>query len=154
GDDSVALGNGADTVALGSGHDTVAVGSGNDRFVIGHGDYNANDTVTGSDHDTIQFNGMAGDSLVLNGGSANLHVGSTFASLTVDGTGATGNIAIDVSALTQAVTLLGNTGDDTLTGTSGSSDTITSGVGNSSIVGGAGADAITAGSGNDTISAG
>ncbi len=139
---------------LGSGHDTISAGSGNDLFVVGHGNYNLNDTITGTGNDTIQFNGTAGDSLVLNGGSANLHVGGSFASLTIDATGATGNIALDATALTQAVTLNGNGGADTLIGTSGSNDTITALGGANSIVGGSGNDSITVGNGSDTISVG
>jgi len=154
GDDSLRLGTGDDTMALGSGHDTVTVGSGNDLFVIGHGDYNANGTVTGTGNDTIQFNGTAGDSLVLNGGSADLHVGGTFASLTVDATGASNGIAVDATALTHSVTLLGNGGDDTLIGTSGSNDTITALGGANSVIGGTGNDSITVGTGNDTITVG
>jgi Ca2+-binding RTX toxin-like protein len=98
---------------------------------------------------------VTGDTLLLNDALT-----ATGGNLTIEASDASGVLSgmtalkINASAMTQAITLLGNQGDDTLMGPNGPNDIITAQGGNNSIVGGTGDDTITAGNGADTISVG
>jgi len=109
-------GSGADTIVLGAGSETIASGAGNDRYVVGHGSYSASDTVTAAA--TTRSSSTARPATAWCS-TARVPICGSAARCQPDGRRdrATGNVAVDASALTQAVTLLGNTGADTLTGT-------------------------------------
>jgi hypothetical protein len=152
----ISLGHGAATLSLGSGDDTISAAGGNDVVLIAaHGDYSTNDMVSlGAGTDVVRFTSTgAGDSLLLNAAltatGGNLTIEASDASGVLSGTTA---LKIDASAMTHAITLLGNEGDDTLIGPNGPNDVITAQGGNNSIVGGTGDDTITAGNGAETIS--
>jgi Ca2+-binding RTX toxin-like protein len=139
--DTVTLGTGADTLSFGTGDDSVTT-AGSDVFLISTGGhYNGFDQISAVGlSETIRFTSSTpSDILTLSNISAT--------SLTVEASDATGGLTgttalqISTSAVTTAVTLLGNAGNDTLIGTSGD-DTITSGAASNSITGGGGGDQV------------
>lgn len=168
GDDTVLGGQGDDTVHAGTGADTIQLGTGADRAVFGAGELNGLDVVeadTGVTGDVLEltlaagrtlgagaFTGVAGfDSFVLHGGDAgttaalrlpsNLVTQSGLATVSVSGSGSSGQLIIDGRSVGGTWSLTGGNGNDTLFG----------GSGNNTINGSNGEDTIVGGDGGDTI---
>ncbi len=163
GNDFLFGGNGNDTLNGGGGTDVFDGGAGNDRFDYVSADFIAAETVDGgADTDTLNFTNAAAvvdaaftnksnlEAITLGNFTNSVTLGSNaaaaFANLTV--TGGTGADTLNASAIGEAVTLNGGSGDDVLTGGSGN-DSLTGGSGNDSLEGGAGADTISVGSSGD-----
>ena len=135
-----------DTAATG---EDIAVGATTISSAMGNVTFNSGDTVTIDPGATLSSGMML--QINVDAGNADPGVGET---LTLQGTlsGGTGitasgdadNDRLDASALTVAVTLLGNGGNDTLIG----------GSANDLLEGGADSDMLTGGGGNDTIDGG
>jgi Ca2+-binding RTX toxin-like protein len=145
---TVNAGAGADMIFSGTAADNIAADAGNDVINIAaaadHGAAEVIDGGTGAD--TIRFNSVLGETLVL---SANVTNVETAAIASSNGT-ATGTTAesINASALTAGIALVGNDGANTLTG-SAFADSFVAGAGNdrmivddadTSVDGGTGAD--------------
>lgn len=138
GGDQINGGAGNDTLVGGAGTNVLIGGLGNDVYIV----TSATDTIT-------ETTGEGTDSLKLAFDSAGVVATRTFTftagtsieSVTV--TNATNTVA-DAGPLSTAITLTGNTGNDTLTG----------GTGNDLLTGGSGGDSLTGGNGNDTLTGG
>lgn len=142
-------GGGNETVVCGAGDDTIAGGAGNDDINAGGGINLVTDA--GQGNDTIRRS--------ITGGSTTISVtGTGTVTLIATTAGAIANSAAGVNTVVNAstssgqgaVTLNGNTGNDSLTG-GALADTITGGAGNDTITGGAGVDSLNGGDGNDTF---
>jgi len=160
GSDSLVGGSAADTLSGGgAGNDTIQAGSGDDTINRGNG-LNGLDRIDGgAGNDTLLLTGdySAGvtftattvtgvETILLDAGfdyNLTLNNATNKASLTIDGqTLGAGTMSINGAAETSnALTLLGNDGDDILTG----------GGGADSLIGGLGADTLTGGGGIDTV---
>jgi Ca2+-binding RTX toxin-like protein len=125
---SITGNSGADTITGGTAADTLTGGSGDDILIATDADTLIDGGVgTG---DTVRFAAAVSATNLLDADLVNVeNVGITN----------TGNASYNFSAQTEALVIVGNTGNDTITGGS-AADTIT---------GGAGTDTLTGGSGND-----
>ena len=150
GADSIIGGGGNDYLCGSNGNDTLTGGSGNDTLNGGAGTNVINDAGLGGGADTILHDSASSTVAIA-------VTGTGVVTLTASQVGATAtsaasvNTTVNASTSMAAVTLLGNSGNDSLTGGSGN-DTLTGGSGNDTLKGGAGTNVITdAGSGADTI---
>jgi len=100
------------------------------------------------------------NALVLTGGNGITTTATTgiITAKTIDASGLSGGLIMNVAAASGVTTITGGAGADTLVGDAASTidggdgnDTITGGSGNDTLTGGAGKDAITTGAGNDTV---
>ena len=92
----------------------------------------------------LALNGLAADGFRLGVDGASV----ANAAITVDGSGFTHALTINLSGNTAASTLTGGVGDDVFTGGSGN-DTLNGGLGADRLLGGTGADTMTGGGGDD-----
>ena len=128
---SILGGAGADTLDGGAGADTLRGGAGNDVYLVDAINDLVDETSVGSSGtDTIRL------------------IGSSLSSYTITVSGATGVEYLDASALSQNLTLNGNSLSNSLIGGSGH-DSITDDNGNDTINGGLGNDTLNAGGGFD-----
>lgn len=149
------LATAASEITGGSGNDTITGGSGNDYIGGGAG---ADVINAGGGLDNILGAGQGADAITHNtaGSLAITVTGTDAVTLTASVVGAaaislTGvNTTVNASTSSAAVSLTGNTGNDSLTGGS-DSDTISGGTGADTITGGAGADSLVGGDGNDVL---
>ncbi len=166
GDDTITGGAGADTINAGSGDDTLIYADGSDlsgdtSVDGGAGDDTIRFTSASASVDDADFANVAADSIetveLTGDGNTSITLGSSgdaaTSGLTITGadqTAAGSGDTIDVSSMTEAVTINAGSGDDTITGGAGA-DTINAGSGDDTITGGAGADDLTGGAGDDTF---
>ena len=129
GNDSLEGGNGDDSLDGGAGADTLKGGAGNDLYIIDQYDMVSEDPNAGLD--TIQLSAAYGaTSFTLN--VANIEI-------------------LDLSLLTQTVTVVGGAGNDSIIG-GAVDDSVSGGGGNDTLLGGLGDDTLDGGSGNDSLS--
>ncbi len=143
--------NQADTITVSSTANTVLAGDGDDIILIANGSDAAGDTLDGGvgTNDRIRFiSTLVGDTLTLNGSTAGIE--SVTISDAAGVTTGTTALNVNVSAVSGAISLTGNDGDNVLTG-NGSANTIIGGGGADTINAGAGSDTVSAGNGNDTV---
>jgi Ca2+-binding RTX toxin-like protein len=154
--DTLSGGDGSDTLIGGAGADSIDLGAGDDLAIIASvADHAIGETIAGeAGSDTIRFTTAAnGQLLVLNANTTGIE---TVAAATAAGlTSGTNSASIDVSAVGNALTLVGNNGANTLTGTA-FADTIEANGGNDIVViqsaaAHAPGEAIDGGAGTDTI---
>ena len=139
---------GSDTIRGGGGDDVLSGDEGDDIFLIASpAEHGANEIIDGgSGKDTIRFTSTTpGQTLVL---SSAVTVEIARISSAGGDTAGTTALGLDASALTTAIALYGNAGDNVLTGT-GFGDAISGGVGRDTIRGGAGTDTLTGGNNDD-----
>jgi Ca2+-binding RTX toxin-like protein len=171
--DTITGGSGGDTITGGSGSDTINAGSGDDTLVYADGADLSGDTSVdgGGGSDTIRFTSATDvddedfanvaansiEAIDLSGDAdTNVVLGTSgddaTAGLTITGADQTsGNSdTINVSGMTEAVTINAGSGDDTITG-GGSGDSLSGDAGDDVITGGSGDDSLTGGAGNDTF---
>ena len=146
-------GVGNDTITGGAGADELRSGEGNDLFVVGaFADHATGEVIVGdAGTDELRFTGATAGTLVLGAGVAveRVVIGTgTAVAAVLTGTTA---INVDASAVTNALTMLGNAGANRLTG-SAFADTIDGGSGNDTLIGGAGDDTLIGGAGVDVAS--
>ena len=162
GNDTVTGGTGQDTMDGGTGTDSLSGGGGQDVFNVSVNQ--GTDTITGgetgTDSDTINFNGVAsgaGATVTYTANEAGTFSfaggGSGTFSQTEILVGGAGNDSFNAGVSTVGVSISGGAGGDTITGGT-ANDTLDGGTGTDSLTGGDGADSLTGGTGNDTISGG
>jgi Ca2+-binding RTX toxin-like protein len=130
--------SGADTLTGGYGNDTITGNAGDDLINGGLGLNTVTDA--GNGNDTIVHNSSGATVSVAVTGTGTVTLTASTGGATANGSAGV-NTYIDASTSTAAVTLNGNSGNDTLLG----------GGGNDTINAGAGADSIVAGAGDDTV---
>jgi serralysin len=153
-DDKMDGGEGRDTMYGVSGKDTMDGGAGNDRMAGGSGD----DRMTGGDGDDLVMGNSGNDTLVGDAGNDRIYGGSGFD--TVDFSGATGGMAINLNAHTATgmgndwldgvERVIGSAHADTMDGDK-RANTLEGGAGDDVLRGRGGADVLTGGNGDDTF---
>lgn len=147
-------GNSGDNTIVGTAAaDVITANNGNDVIVIADAaHYAAGETLLGGGGtDTIRFTGTTdGQGLTLAGGAATSGIEIVMLSDAQGDTAGTAQLNLDASALSAAMTLIGNDGANTLVGTSGV-NTILGNGGDDTITGGDGADLTDGGDGDDVF---
>jgi Ca2+-binding RTX toxin-like protein len=137
--DTVSGNGGNDILIGGAGADTLSGGDGNDLFLIADNTHHGAETISGdAGTDTIRFTKTdVAQELVLAATVTGVEV-VTIADLAGLATGMLAH-SVNASAITTALSIVGNAGNNTITG----------GSGNDTLVGGAGNDNMTGGDGDD-----
>ncbi|WP_322993512.1 calcium-binding protein [Limnohabitans sp.] len=146
-------GSGNETVVCGAGDDTIAGGAGNDDINAGGGINVVTDA--GQGNDTIRRSITGGSTTISVTGTGTVTLIATTADAIANSAAGVNTVVNATSSSGQgAVTLNGNTGNDSLTG-GALADTITGGAGVDTLTGGSGDDTFyvttTADDGNDSI---
>ncbi|QYK41530.1 MAG: hypothetical protein KF887_19600 [Paracoccaceae bacterium] len=158
-DDAITGSDGNDLIYGRGGADDLKGGDGNDVFVYTSGaEFAAGESVDGGgDTDTVFFQSIVADTLTLSAdvtnveqvalGTATINYGGLIGVVNHD------NVAmnLDLSAVDNGLTVVGNAAANTIIGTAHADD-ISGGGGNDTIAGGGGNDSIDGGAGVDTVS--
>jgi Ca2+-binding RTX toxin-like protein len=168
--DTLVGGDGDDTIIGGAGNDSIDSGNGNDTLRYANGAELAADAtvIGGAGNDTIEFTGAATDiddadfarvtqieAISLTSGPNTVVLGANAEAATTNLTitGGTGADTIDVSGMTNGVSIVAGDGNDLITGSLGN-DNLSGGAFNDTILGGDGNDVISGGSGTDMLTGG
>jgi Ca2+-binding RTX toxin-like protein len=148
-------GDGNDRITGGAGADTLVGGEGNDLFIVStFADHATGEVIDGgAGTDELRYTGTTAGTLVLGAGvSVERVVIGTGIGTTAVASG-TAAINVDGSALTDGVTIIGNSGANRLIGGAGN-DSLEGGNGNDVLIGDTGDDKLVGGAGNDVLTGG
>lgn len=156
GADSLVGGSGNDSINGGDGNDTISGGSGNDVINAGAGTNSITDA--GDGNDSITHDAVASTVAIAVTGTGTVTLAASQAGASAS-SAASVNTTVIASASTAAVSLSGNSGNDSLVGGDGNdtiiggdgADTLRGGDGNDTLVGGNGNDSLVGGNGNDVL---
>ena len=156
GNDTLTGGLGNDILDGGAGNDSMDGEAASDLYIVAlAGDHTAAEFSDSgaSGTDEVRFTSTAASTLTLFAGDTGIESVVIGTGTGVAVTTATTALNVNASAVTTALSIIGNAGANSLTGT-GSADTLDGGGGNDTLIGGDGNDTLLGGLGNDSLSGG